>query len=75
MKIKHINSPKAGLVEHIRNDVGQTLVAAGFAEEIRLPNQNDPGWLAARLEQSRLAGAPDPHDAVIEAGTSWGIYQ
>ena len=75
MKIKHINSPKAGTVEHIRNDVGRTLVAAGLAEEVALPPRVSKEWLAARLEQSRLATTPDPHDTVVPMGTTWGLYQ
>jgi hypothetical protein len=36
MKIRYISpSPKAGQEEHIRNDVGNTLVAAGFAVELK----------------------------------------
>jgi hypothetical protein len=75
MKIKHINSPKAGIVEHIRNDVGLTLVAAGLAEEVALPPRGSAGWLAARKEQSALATTPDAADTVVPSGTSWGLYQ
>jgi hypothetical protein len=75
MKIKHINSPKAGIVEHIRNDVGLTLVAAGLAEEVALPPRGSAGWLAARKEQSALATIPDAADTVVPSGTSWGLYQ
>ena len=35
MKIRYLAaSPKVGQVEHIRNDVGVTLIAAGFAEAV-----------------------------------------
>ena len=39
MKIKFIPpSPKAGTIEHIDNATGRTLIAAGFAEEIKYKN-------------------------------------
>jgi len=34
MQIRHLNSPKAGLVEHIDNATARTLIAAGFAEHV-----------------------------------------
>ena len=63
MKIRHLpTSPKAGLVEHIENTVGRTLIALGHAEEIKMPPYGAKGWLEARLEQSAHAGPPDAYD-------------
>ncbi len=78
MKIRYLpSSPKNGTEEHIRNDVGATLVAAGFAEEVVMPRRGSVGnaWLEARLEQSRLAGPPDIHDVcpADADGTTWGV--
>jgi hypothetical protein len=65
MKIKYLaSSPKNGTVEHVRNDVGLTLIAAGFAETVPLPKRGSPGWLEARQEQSALATGPSAGDAV-----------
>ena len=73
MKIKHINSPKSGTIEHVRPDVGRTLVAAGFAEAVPLPARGSKDWLAARNEQAALTTKPDAHDTVIEnvIGVRW----
>ena len=67
MQIRHINSPKSGLVEHIENVVGRTLVAAGLAEYV--PYKNYAERLAAE-GQSQTAGT---YQNVNVVGTEWGF--
>jgi hypothetical protein len=78
MKIRYLpSSPKNGTEEHVRNDVGNTLVAAGFAEALPDPRRGTNEHLQMRAEQSRLAGAPDKNDVVpprVE-GVRWEIFQ
>lgn len=76
MKVRYTAaSPKAGQVEHLPPHIGNTLVAAGFAEAVPLPSRNDPGWLDARNEQAALA-VPQPGDVDPNAkGTEWGIRE
>jgi len=38
MKIKYLSGPKSGIVEHVNNTIGSTLVAAGLAEHIPYKN-------------------------------------
>ncbi len=77
MKIRYLpSSPKFPLEEHVRNDVGATLCAAGFAEAVAMPQRGSKGnaWLEARLEQSRLAGPPSQYDTPVGGqNVEWGV--
>jgi len=79
MKVKFVNpnNKKFGTTEHIENTTGRTLIALGECEEVVMPVRGSKGnsWLEARLEQSRLAGPPGPHDTVPSApdGIEWGV--
>src|ERR1700722_9483387 len=77
MKIRYLpSSPKHPQVEHVRNDVGNTLVAAGFAEIVPAIRRGEKGWLEERLAQSALVTAPGDHDTVAGVtATEWGIHQ
>ena len=67
MQIRHINSPKAGLVEHIDNSTAKTLIAAGFAEHI--PYKDFRERLAAEAT-SQTAGTVV---SVGVAAVEWGF--
>ncbi len=64
MKITHINSPKAGITEHLRPDVARVLIASGLATEVPFPERGKPGWLEAMRERD-LNRAPGPHDTPV----------
>ena len=65
MKIQYIApSPKAGTIEHVSQQVGQTLVAAGFATAVPFPRRDgSPEWMAAIAEED-AARKPSHHDTV-----------
>jgi hypothetical protein len=67
MQIRHLNSPKAGLVEHIDNATARTLIAAGFAEPV--PYKDFRERLAAE-STSQTAGTIV---SVGVSGTAWGF--
>jgi len=67
MQIRHINSPKAGLVEHLDNATAKTLIAAGFAEHV--PYKDFRERLAAE-STSQTAGTVV---SVSVVGTEWGF--
>jgi len=67
MQIRHINSPKAGLVEHIDNATAKTLISAGFAEHV--PYKDFRERLAAE-STSQTAGTVV---SVSVSGTEWGF--
>ncbi len=63
MRIKYLpSSPTAGQVEHIANSVGETLIAAGFAEEIKY-----------RDFRERLAAEASP--AAPPLKVEWGVQE
>jgi hypothetical protein len=68
-------SPKAGQVEHVSQQVGQTLVAAGFATAVPFPPRGSKGWLAAIKELDAMQTGPSPQDTVPEAptGITWSV--
>jgi len=67
MQIRHINSPKAGLIEHIENVVGRTLVAAGLAEYV--PYRNYQERLAAEGASQTVGSVQN----VNVVGIEWGF--
>jgi hypothetical protein len=68
VKIKYLPaSPKFPLEEHVRNDVGATLVAAGFAELIPPARRGSREWLADLLA--------DQAAATPAAIVTWGIHR
>jgi hypothetical protein len=68
VKIKYLpSSPKFPLEEHVRNDVGATLVAAGFAELIPAARRGSREWLADLLAD-QAATTP-------AAVVTWGIHR
>jgi hypothetical protein len=70
MKIRYLpSSPKHPLIEHVKNEVGNVLVAAGFAEAIPMPDRRDPAWGAARAEEEKLRNPQCFAPPVI----SWGL--
>jgi hypothetical protein len=74
VKIKYVSpSPKAGTEEHVRNDVGQTLVAAGFAVAVPLPKRGTNEWLKAIAEIDAMRTKPSEYDTVPPAadGVLW----
>jgi hypothetical protein len=68
MKIRYLAaSPKNGQIEHIRNDVGATLIAAGFAEAIPYKDFRE-----RLLEEGQ--GFADPHSVnPCVKGVEWGV--
>ena len=64
-----------GTTAHVPPALGASLIATGFAVACPLPRRGQKGWLEARLEQSNLAGPPDPQDvsANFVQGTEWGV--
>jgi len=78
MKIRYINpSPKAGQISHERPDTARTLIAAGFAEAVPLPERGSAGWVQARLEQGRAQqGPPNAHDTVVTSHAPvWSVAE
>jgi hypothetical protein len=66
MKIKFTDAAapeKRGTTAHVSHALAAALVAGGFAEAVPTPKRGAPGWLEARLEESKanFHGA-DPHD-------------
>jgi len=66
-------SPKAGQTEHVSQQVGQTLCAAGFASAVPLPPRGSKGWLEAIAEIDKMRTAPSQYDTVPPnaTGTEW----
>lgn len=66
MKIKYTAaSPKNGTEEHVRNDVGLTLIAAGFAQAVPFPQTRGSNeWLAA-MKEINADRKPSCHDTVV----------
>ena len=62
MKVRFISGPKINTTEHVANDIGRTLVAAGLAEHI--PYKDFRERLA---EESSPAAKPTP--------VEWGIRE
>lgn len=76
MKIQYTAaSPKANQVEHVSQQVGQTLVAAGFAVPVPLPPRGSKGWLAAIQELDALRTKPHAEDVVPPGadGVLWSV--
>jgi hypothetical protein len=72
MKIRHTgNSPKSGIEEHVLATTGNVLVAAGLAEEIKMPKRGAPGWLEARMALS----GPNVVSFGENPTTEWSVYQ
>jgi hypothetical protein len=68
MKIRYLAaSPKVGQVEHIRNDVGVTLIAAGFAEAVPYKDFRE------RLREEGQGGAHPQSTNPCVDGVEWGI--
>jgi hypothetical protein len=67
MQIRHLNSPKAGLVEHIDNATARTLIAAGFAEHV--PYKDFRERLAAESTSQTACTIV----SVSVSGTEWGF--
>jgi hypothetical protein len=65
MKVQYTDAAapaKRGTTEHLPVHVAASLIAAGFAVATPVPVRGSKEWLEARLEQSKMAGPPDPHD-------------
>lgn len=68
MRVTYIPpSPKAGQTEHVRNDVGRTLVSAGFAREEKYRDYRE--MLANEAPTASGHGSVDPN----VSGTEWGV--
>ena len=74
MKVRHCISPKAGIEEDVKPDVGLTLIASRLAEEVRFP-YGSTGWVAARNELSNIPHLPHPMDVVPPCvqGVEWSV--
>lgn len=59
MKIKFTNGPKQGSVEHVKPQVAETLIAAGFAEHV--PYRNYVERLSEETALLAAAQQPDPN--------------
>jgi hypothetical protein len=70
MKIKHTSGPKLGVVEHVNNTIGATLVAAGLADHIKYKDFRE------RLSEESAAGS-DPSNTVVTfyKDPEWGVAQ
>ncbi len=66
-------SPKSGQTEHVSQQVGQTLIAAGFASLVPLPPRGTNAWLAAIKEIDAMRTKPSQYDTVPPAanGIEW----
>src|SRR5271168_4138505 len=66
MKVKFLFGPKSGATEHINNQTGATLIAAGLAEEVPLPPRGTSGWLEAMAEQEAQRVAALPKTSAVQ---------
>jgi len=70
MKIRHVSGPKSGIVEHVNNTIGSTLIAAGLAEQIKYASYRE------RLSEEAASGS-DPSNVVVTfyKEPQWGVAQ
>jgi len=75
MEIQYLpSSPKYPQTEHVRNDIGETLIHAGFAVRVSEPPRGSAEWLAWRNKRAQTVTAPSPYDTIAGApGTTWGV--
>ena len=68
MRIQYLPAfPKHPLIEHVRPDVGRTLIAAGFAQEIRYKDFRE------RLAAEGAVGTDPSNTNVGIAAAEWGV--
>lgn len=69
MKVKFLSGPKQGTTEHINNQAGAVLIAAGMAVEVPMAARGSANWLHDMKEREEAA-RPTP---VIAPTVTWNM--
>src|SRR5580704_9175338 len=60
MKVKFLSGPKSGTTEHINNQTGAVLIAAGLAIEVPMAPRGSAQWLTDMKERTAAYAEPQP---------------